>query len=111
MIEIGGIMRPSTWEEADAQASVIDAAIDAAREKVRLAERTVLDVCIAQYPVGSRVKVNIAAGRSPTHEVTAVNTYGLLTLRNVSTGTVREVMANSQSIQPCRSWYSQEKRP
>lgn len=106
MIEVGGAMRPSTPERAMALADKQEAPILAAREKVYAAQGKLLEVCIRQYPVGSRVKVNIAARRSPTHEVVSVNEYGWMTLRNVSTGKERGMMADSTYISPARCWYS-----
>ena len=111
MIEVGGVMRPGTYEKATELADAQESPILAAREKVYAAQRALLDVCIQQYPVGSRVSVNVAARCSPTHEVVAINENGWMTLRNISTGTERSMMADSTSISPCRCWYSEFVRP
>lgn len=108
MIEIGGVMRPTSYEEAAALAEVQEAPILAARKRVYAAQREVLDICVSQYPIGSRLSVNIAARKNPTHEVIAINEHGWMTLRNVSTGKERGMMADSLNIKPCKCWYSQE---
>lgn len=110
MIEVGGVMRPATYEKAVELAAAQIAPIEAAREKVRDAASDLVDVCIRQYPVGSRVGVNIAARQSPTHEVMEVNQYGVLTLKNVYTCTIRKLKADSWMISPCTSWYTREER-
>lgn len=110
MVEVGGVMRPGSYEEAAEQADKVEAAIQAAKDKVNEAQQELHDVCVAQYPVGSRVDVNVASRRSPTHEVTAVNEHGWLTLRNIHTGTVRGLSATSTYIHPSRSWYEQSER-
>lgn len=110
MIEIGGVMRPSSYEEATTAADTIENAIALAREKVYTAQRELLKVCADQYPTGSQVYVNIAAGRSTTHDVIAVNEHGYLTLRNPKTGTERQLAADSYSIHPARCWYRKVER-
>ena len=110
MIEIGGVMRPCTYEKAAELAEAQEAPIAEAREKVYAAQRELLEVCIRQYPVGSRVSVNVAAGRTPTHEVMAINEHGWMTLKNTQTGTERGMMADSLNISPCRCWYSEMRK-
>lgn len=110
MIEVGGVMRPATYDKAAELAEAQEAPIAEAREKVYAAQRELLEVCIRQYPVGSRVSVNIAARRDPTHEVIEINENGWMTLKNTQTGTERGMMADSLNISPCRCWYSQEIR-
>ena len=107
MIEVGGVMRPATYEKAAELAEAQKAPVLAAREKVYAAQRELLEVCVQQYPVASRVRVNIAAGRNPTHEVMAINENGWMTLKNIHTGTERGMMADSLDISPCRCWYSE----
>jgi hypothetical protein len=110
MIEVGGVMRPSTYDQAAKLAEAQSAPIRAARDEVDAAQQNLLEVCVKQYPVGSRVNVNIAAGRTPQHEVVSINEYGWLTLRNTQTGTKREMRADSTSISPCTCWYTKEIR-
>lgn len=105
MIEIGGVMRPGTREEAAQIAEGTDRIIEEARQKVYEAGANLLWVCVGQYPVGTRVDMNIAARRSPTHEVIAVNEHGWLTLRNIHTGTTRGLSADSTYISASRCWY------
>lgn len=105
MIEIGGVMRPCTSEEAAQIANESDGVIEEARQKVYDAQKTLHKVCVGRYPVGTRVEVNIAARRSPTHEVIAVNEHGWLTLRNIHTGTTRGLSAESTYITASRCWY------
>lgn len=105
MIEIGGVYRPSTYEKAAELAEAQEKPILEARQRVQDAEAELLRVCIEQYPVGSRVSVTVAARKSPTHEVVAINERGWMTLRNVSTGIERGMMANSTYISPCKCWY------
>lgn len=110
MTEIGGVMLPTTYEKAMELAAAQEAPILEAKEKVYAAKRELLEVCVRQYPVGSRVSVNVAAGRSPTHEVMSVNENGWMTLRNVSTGTERGMMADSWNISPSKCWWVEEKK-
>ncbi len=105
MIEVGGVMRPATSEKAQKLAKAQEKPILAARQKIVEAENELLRVCIEQYPVGSRVRVNIAARQDPIHEVKAVNENGWMTLENIHTGTKRGMMASSHLISPCVSWY------
>lgn len=110
MIEISGVLRPSTSKEASSAADLIQQRIDEAREAVTTAQAHLLAVCVEQYPVGSRVQVNVAARRNPEHEVVAVNEHGWLTLRNCQTGTERGMMADSWTLSPSRCWYERMER-
>lgn len=106
MIEVGGVMRPSTYEKAMELAEKQQKPIDQARQRVREAEEVLLHVCLKQYPVGSRVTVNVAARRSPIHEVMSVNEHGWMMLKNCETGTMRGMSASSNLISPCQCWYA-----
>jgi hypothetical protein len=110
MIEIGGVMRASTSQEANKQADKIQKQLDRALEKIRQAKEAHHDLCMRLYPVGSRVEVHVGARRNPTHEVIAVNQYGWLRLRNIHTGTERGLSASSSYIRPSRCWYQSFER-
>lgn len=109
MIEVGGVMKPATYEKARTLAEAQEKPILEARQKIYHAQAELLRVCVQQYPVGSRVNVNVAARRSPMHEVVSVDEHGWMKLRNVATGTERGMSATSTSISPCQCWYSTNK--
>lgn len=110
MIEVEGVLQPSTYKKARAIETAQLRPIEKARKKMEDARQELIRTCLKQYPVGSAVLASRDLASFSEHEVYTASEYGWLGLRNLSTGDKWFIEASSYSILPDVRVYKRVKK-